>query len=38
MTNRAMDWLETENRILAEIKSGRTTLGKVKELLKWEKK
>ena len=36
--NRAMDVLERENRIRAEIKKGKTTLGKVTELLKWEKK
>jgi len=38
MANRAMDCLEAENRILKEIKSGRTTLGKVVELIKWEKR
>ncbi len=38
VTNRAMDWLEKENRIRQDIKEGRTTLGKVMELLKWEKK
>jgi len=37
ITNRAMDWLERENRIRKEIKEGGT-LGKVTELLKWEKK
>ncbi len=36
-TNRAMDVLEKENRIRKEIKGGGT-LGKVTELLKWEKK
>ena len=36
-TNRAMDVLEKENRIRKEIKEGGT-LGKVTELLKWEKK
>jgi len=36
-TNRAMDVLERENRIRKEIKEGGT-LGKVAELLKWEKK
>ena len=36
-TNRAMDVLERENRIRKEIKEGGT-LGKVTELLKWEKK
>lgn len=38
MTNRAMDWLERENRIRAEIDGGKTTLAKVMDLLKWEKK
>lgn len=38
VTNRAMDWLEKENRIREDITGGRTTLGKVMELLKWEKK
>jgi 3-hexulose-6-phosphate synthase/6-phospho-3-hexuloisomerase len=37
ITNRAMDVLEKENRIRKEIKEGGT-LGKVTELLKWEKK
>jgi len=37
ITNRAMDVLERENRIRKEIKQGGT-LGKVTELLKWEKK
>jgi len=36
-TNRAMDVLERENRIRKEVKEGGT-LGKVTELLKWEKK
>jgi len=36
-TNRAMDVLEKENRIRKEIEEGGT-LGKVTELLKWEKK
>jgi 3-hexulose-6-phosphate synthase/6-phospho-3-hexuloisomerase len=35
-TNRAMDVLERENRIRKEIEEGGT-LGKVTELLKWEK-
>jgi 3-hexulose-6-phosphate synthase/6-phospho-3-hexuloisomerase len=35
-TNRAMDVLERENRIRKEIKEGGT-LGKITELLKWEK-
>lgn len=38
ITNRAMDVLERENRIRSEIKKGKTTLGKVTELLRWEKK
>jgi 3-hexulose-6-phosphate synthase/6-phospho-3-hexuloisomerase len=38
MANRAMDILERENRIRAEIRSGKTTLGKVLELQRWEKK
>jgi len=37
ITNRAMDVLERENRIRKEIKQGGT-LGKITELLKWEKK
>lgn len=37
ITNRAMNVLETENRIRAEIQKG-STLGQVAELLKWEKK
>jgi len=37
ISNRAMDWLERENRIRKEIREGGT-LGKVTELLKWEKK
>jgi len=37
ITNRAMDWLERENRIRKEIREGGT-LGKVTELIKWEKK
>jgi len=36
--NRAMDCLEAENRILEEIKSGKSSLGRVLELIKWEKK
>lgn len=35
--NRAMNVLETENRLRKEIDAG-STLGKVTELLKWEKK
>jgi len=38
MANHAMDWLEKENRIREEILHGKTSLGEVMELLKWEKK
>ena len=38
IANYAMDCLERENRIRKEIESGQTTLGKVAELLRWEKK
>jgi 3-hexulose-6-phosphate synthase/6-phospho-3-hexuloisomerase len=38
MTNHAMDWLEKENRIREEIQAGATSLGKVIDILKWEKK
>jgi len=38
MTNRAMEWLERENRIRQEIEDGKTTLAQVMELLRWEKK
>ena len=38
MANRAMDCLERENRIRGEIRAGRTTLGQVLELLRWEKR
>jgi len=38
LTNRAMDCLERENRIRQDITSGKTTLGKVMDLLRWEKK
>jgi len=38
MANRACDVLEAENRIRAEIRDGRTTLAKVMNLLRWEKK
>ena len=38
IANRAMDCLERENRIRAEIDQGKTTLAQVTELLKWEKK
>lgn len=37
ITNRAMNVLETENRLREEIQRG-STLGQVAELLKWEKK
>ena len=38
MANRAMDCLERENRIRGEIRAERTTLGRVLELLRWEKR
>ena len=38
MANYAMDCLEAENRIRGEIENGKTTLGKVAHLLRWEKK
>ena len=38
MANYAMDCLEAENRIRQEIESGKTTLGRVAQLLRWEKK
>ena len=38
MSNRAMDVLERENRVRSEIRSGKTTLGQVVELQRWEKK
>ncbi len=38
MANRAMDVLERENRVRAEIRSGKTTLGEVLELQRWEKR
>jgi len=38
MANHAMAWLEKENRIREEISRGKTTLGEVMELLKWEKR
>ncbi|MBN2582673.1 MAG: orotidine 5'-phosphate decarboxylase [Planctomycetes bacterium] len=37
MANRAQDVLEKENRIRGEILEGRSSLGKVLDLLKWEK-
>ncbi len=36
--NRAMDWLEKENRIRAEIQNGKKSLAEVIDLLKWEKR
>jgi regulator of RNase E activity RraA len=38
IANHAMDCMEKESRIMAEIRSGKTTLAQVQELLKWEKK
>ena len=38
MANRAMDILERENRVRGEIRSGKTTLGAILELYRWEKK
>ncbi|MBI5723712.1 MAG: orotidine 5'-phosphate decarboxylase [Planctomycetes bacterium] len=38
MANRAMDVLEAENRIRAEIRDGNSTLAKVLNLLRWENK
>ena len=38
MANYAMDCLERENRIRQEIDGGETTLGKVADLLRWDKK
>ena len=38
MANRAADVLEAENRIRQEIRDGGTTLAKVVNLLRWEKK
>lgn len=37
MANRAQDVLERENRLRDEITSGRSSLGKVAQLLRWEK-
>jgi len=37
MANRGMDCLEAENRLRQEIISGASTLGKVQQLLRWEK-
>jgi len=38
MANRAADNLEFENRVRAEIREGKTTLAKVVNLARWEKK
>ncbi len=38
MANYAMDCLERENRIRQEIETGKTTLGQVADLLRWEKR
>ena len=38
MANRAQDVLETENRIREEIVKGHSSLGKVLDLLRWEKR
>jgi 3-hexulose-6-phosphate synthase/6-phospho-3-hexuloisomerase len=38
VANRAMSCLEAENRLRAEIVSGKSTLAKVMDLAKWEKK
>jgi len=38
LANRAADVLEAENRIRAEIRDGKTTLARVVDLLKWEKR
>lgn len=38
MTNYGLDRLEAENRIREEISSGRTTLGEVVHLKRWDKK
>ena len=38
MANRAADNLEFENRVRAEIRDGNTTLAKVVNLTRWEKK
>lgn len=37
MANHGMDCYEKEDRILEEIRSGKTTLAQVLQLLKWEK-
>ncbi len=38
IANYALDCLERENRIRGEIEKGATTLGKVADLLRWDKK
>lgn len=38
LANRGADVLETENRIRAEIRDGKTTLAQVVNLLRWEKR
>jgi 3-hexulose-6-phosphate synthase/6-phospho-3-hexuloisomerase len=38
MANYGMDCLEAENRIRQEIEGGRTTLGQVNDLLRWDKR
>ena len=38
VSNRAMYCLEAENRLRSEIVSGKSTLAKVMDLEKWEKK
>jgi 3-hexulose-6-phosphate synthase/6-phospho-3-hexuloisomerase len=38
MANYGMDRLEAENRIRQEIEGGRTTLGQVTDLLRWDKR
>jgi len=37
MANHGMDCFEKENRVLQEIRDGKTTLAQVIQLLKWEK-
>jgi 3-hexulose-6-phosphate synthase/6-phospho-3-hexuloisomerase len=37
MANRAQDILEAENRVRRELIDGQTTLGKVLDLMRWEK-
>jgi len=38
LANRGMECLEREDRIMEEIKSGKSTLAAVMDLLRWEKK